>query len=88
MLWNGFDDTKKNMWELFSGSHGLSSEFAASAGWSVLQPIDVIFGDPLTCLFNCTIAKARYALEPRNTQTTLASLYLLENLEILSKAAT
>ena len=32
--------------------------------------LDVIFGDPLTCLFNCTIAKARYALEPRNTQTT------------------
>ena len=24
--------------------------------------LDIIFGDPLTCLFNCTIAKARYVL--------------------------
>ena len=38
--------------------------------------LDVIFGDPLTCLFNCTIAKARY---PRNTQTTKQACIYLKN---------
>ena len=44
LLWNGWDDTRRNAWEIFAGESGLSQALAASGSWNVLRPVDVIFG--------------------------------------------
>ncbi|MDA8582910.1 hypothetical protein N9L68_01730 [bacterium] len=45
LLWNGWDDTKRNAWEIFSGEGVLTQKLVDTGEWNLMRPVDVIFGE-------------------------------------------